>query len=69
MKTSDKLQDRNLHDYGFKITVHGKLLNRGDPHFGTADKVYKWFYRFAGEFEISELDVDILVHRDSVREG
>lgn len=67
--TSDKLQDRNLHDYGFKVTVRGKLLNRGDPHFGTADKVYKWFYRFAGEFEIPELDEDILVQRDSVREG
>lgn len=67
--TSDKLQDRNLHDYGFKVKVRGKLLNRGDPLFGTADKVYQWFYRFKGEFEIPDLDEDILVQRDSVREG
>lgn len=67
--TSEKLQDRNLHDYGFKVKVRGKLLNRGDPLFGTPDKIYKWFYRFKGEFEIPELDEEILVQRDSVREG
>jgi hypothetical protein len=65
----NKLEDRNLHDYGFKIKVRGKLLNRGDPLFGTSDKAYKWFYRFKGEFEIPELDDDILVQRDSVRES
>lgn len=67
--TRDKLKDRNLHDYGFKVRVRGKLLNRGDPLFGTRDKVYQWFKRFHGEFEIPELDDEILVQRDSVREG
>lgn len=67
--TREKLEDRNLHDYGFKVRVRGKLLNRGDPLFGTRDKVYQWFKRFHGEFEIPGLDDAILVQRDSVREG
>lgn len=64
-----KLNDRNLHDHGFKVKVRGKMLNRGDPKFGTPDKTFQWWHRFRGEFEIPELDENILVQRDTVKEG
>ena len=64
-----KLNDRNLHDHGFKLKVRGKMLNRGDPKFGTPDKTFEWWHRFRGEFEIPKLDENILVQRDTVKEG
>ncbi|MFB6143772.1 MAG: ATP-binding protein [Candidatus Nanohaloarchaea archaeon] len=64
-----KLQDRNIHNIGFKVNVRGKLLNRGSPKFGTKDKNFQWWHRFRGEFEIPELDDQILVQRDSIKEN
>lgn len=64
-----KLEDRNIHTIGFKVRVRGSIVNRGSPKFGTKDKNYQWFHRFRGIFEIPELDKELLVQRDSVKEN
>ena len=61
--------DRNLSDYGYRVRVRGKLLNRGSPRFDTAAKPHRYWNRFVGEIEAPELDDKILVQRDDIREG
>jgi len=67
--TSGKREDRDLSDEGYRVKVKGKLLNRGQPLFGTKAKSHKFWNRFLAEIEVPELDDDILVQRDSVNES
>lgn len=67
--TPRKLADRDIYDHGHKVRVRGKLLNRTEPLFGTAPKSHKFWNRFRSEFEIPSLDDDLLVQRDTLRDG
>lgn len=67
--TTGKREDRDLSDEGYRVKVKGKLLNRGQPLFGTKAKSHKYWNRFLAEIEVPELDDDILVQRDSVNES
>jgi hypothetical protein len=62
-------EDRNLSDYGYRVRVRGKLLNRGSPRFDTPAKPHRYWNRFLGEIEAPSLDDRILVQRDDIREG
>jgi len=67
--TTGKREDRDLSDEGYRVKIKGKLLNRGQPLFGTKAKSHKYWNRFLAEIEVPELDEDILVQRDSVDES
>lgn len=67
--TTPKREKKDVQDYGYRITVRGKLVNRGEPNFDTPQKSYKYWSRFLATVEIPELDDAILLQRDSIDES
>jgi hypothetical protein len=67
--TPDKLESQNIYDHGFKLTVRGKLLNRTEPLFGISQRSHSFWNAFRSEFEMPDLDEDILVQRNDLQDG
>lgn len=67
--TPDKLEEQDIYDHGFKLRVRGKLLNRDDPLFGISQRSHAFWNAFRGEFEMPDLDDEILVQRNEVKDG
>lgn len=67
--TTPKREKKDVQDYGYRISVRGKLVNRGEPNFDTPQKSYKYWSRFLATVEIPNLDDAILLQRDSFDES
>lgn len=66
--TTTTREKKDVQDYGYRILVRGKLVNRGEPLFDTPAKSHKYWNRFFAEIEIPKLDESILLQRDSIEE-
>jgi hypothetical protein len=67
--TPDKLESQDIYDHGFKLRVRGKLVNRTEPLFGISQRSHSYWNSFRGEFEIPNLDDEILVQRNDLQDG
>ncbi|MFV2045079.1 MAG: ATP-binding protein [Anaerolineales bacterium] len=64
-----KLEERGYEDNGFRVYVHGKLINPEDPLFGISQRSHRFWIRFLAKLEIPELDDALLVQRNAVSEN
>jgi hypothetical protein len=67
--TTEKREERNYLDHGFRIYVRGRLLNKNDISFGLDNLSHKIWIRFRAELEIPGLDDDLRVQRDSTKDS